>query len=160
MRRLNTTMITCLFIAASVSNSTYWRYDRFYYDASDARSPKADFTGFTLKGGANYNLNQIHNIYANLGYISRVPFLADGVFLQKETSNAINRDAVNEKVFSAELGYGYRSSWLSANLNLYRTSGMDKTMATSFYIAGSDERGKINLTGVDALHLGIELEVG
>lgn len=44
-------------------------------------------------------------------------------------SNETNPDAVNEKVFTFELGYGFRSSWLDANVNLYRTLWMDKTLA-------------------------------
>lgn len=31
------------FIAGSVSNTMYWRYDRFYYDKAHAKSGKADF---------------------------------------------------------------------------------------------------------------------
>lgn len=147
------------FVAASLSNSTYWRYDRFYYDKRNAESDKVHFTGFTLKGGVNYNLTDNHNLFANIGYISRAPFLADGVFLQKDVSNEVNRDAVNEKVFSVELGYGYRSPVLTTNLNAYRTMWLDKAMATSFVIEGSEERAQLNLTGVDALHQGIELDM-
>lgn len=147
-----------VFVAGSLSNTTYWRYDRFYYDKEHAKSEKSNFIGYTFKGGANYNLNEKHNVFANIGYISRAPFLSDGVFLQKETSNELNKDAVNEKVFSMELGYGFRSGIFSANLNLYRTSWMDKAMATGLTIVGSEERGSLNLTGVDALHQGIEVD--
>ena len=57
-----------------------------------------------LKGGLNYNLTENHNLFANVGYISRAPFFSGGAFLQSTTSNLTNPDAVNEKVFSAELG--------------------------------------------------------
>lgn len=148
-----------VFFAGSVSNSLYWRYDRFYYDKEHAKSDKANFWGGTIKGGANYNLDEHHNVFANIGYISRAPFFSDGVFIQKETSNELNKDAVNEKVFSMEVGYGFRSRILIANLNLYRTKWMDKAMASSVSFDRTEERGVVNMTGVDALHQGIELEV-
>lgn len=146
------------FVSASLSNTTYWRYDRFYYDKANARSDKEHFLGYTVKGGANYNLNEYHNVFMNIGNFSRAPFLSDGVFLQKEVSNAINRNAENEKVFSFELGYGLRSAFLTANLNLYHTLWKDKAMAAAFYMAGWEERLILNLTGVNALHQGIELD--
>lgn len=147
------------FVAGSVSNTTYWRYDRFYYDADHAKSDKANFWSGTVKGGANYNIDGRSNVFANIGYISRAPFFEYAVFLNKENSNELNEDAVNEKIFSAELGYGFRSPAFTANLNVYRTVWMDKSMGASVSFKDSDERGRINMTGVDALHQGVELEV-
>lgn len=146
------------FLAGSVSNTTYWRKDHFYYEKGDNESDKKSFVGFTVKTGANYNFDQNHNVFANIGYISRAPFFSYGTFLQPETSNEVNKDAKNEKVFSFEVGYGYRSSMFAANLNIYRTAWMDKSMARSFTFSNSEERGNLNLTGVDALHQGIELD--
>lgn len=147
------------FVAGSVSNTMYWRYDRFYYDKAHAKSDKADFWSGTIKGGANYNLDGRNNVFANIGYISRAPFFEYAVFLNKENSNELNKDAVNEKIFSVELGYGYRSPVFTANVNLYRTAWMDKSMGASVTFGQSDERGRINMTGVDALHQGVEVEV-
>ncbi|MFR6633836.1 MAG: hypothetical protein ACLUQ6_01105 [Alistipes onderdonkii] len=64
------------FVSGSVSNTGYWRYDRFYYDAAHAESEHVNFIGYTVKGGANYNINEKHNVFANLGYISRAPFFS------------------------------------------------------------------------------------
>lgn len=147
-----------VFLAGSVSNTTYWRYDRFYYAKGDRKSDKVSFVGFTVKGGANYNLTENHNVFANIGYISRAPFFSGGAFLQSTVSNETNKDAVNEKVFSAEVGYGFRSRLFTANLNLYRTAWLDKTMTKSFTNDRTGERGSINMSGVDALHMGIEID--
>lgn len=146
------------FVAASINNNTYWRKDHFYYDKANSKSDTKSFIGFTVKGGANYNLDAHNNVFANIGYISRAPFFSGGVFLQTETSNQLNKQAKNEKIFSFEVGYGYRSSVFAANVNVYRTAWMDKTMARTFTFANSEERGSINLTGVNALHQGIELD--
>lgn len=143
------------FVAGSLSNTYYWRYDRFYYDADHAESERVNFIGYTAKGGVNYNLNDYHNVFANVGYISRAPFFSGGAFLQATTSNATNPDAVNEKIFSVEAGYGFRSSFLTANINAYLTKWMDKTMAR----ANLQSDVVINMEGVDARHMGVEVDL-
>ncbi len=145
------------FISGSVSNTAYWRYDRFYYDKDHAKSQTLNFIGFTVKGGANYNLTESHNVFANIGYISRAPFFSGGAFLSSTVSNATNPDAINEKILSFEVGYGYRSKYLSANINAYRTAWMDKTTTRTLTLKDGD-RASINMSGVDALHQGVELD--
>lgn len=145
------------FIAGSVSNTSYWRYDRFYYDKDHAKSATLNFLGYTVKGGANYNLTENHNLFANIGYISRAPFFSGGAFLSSTVSNDTNPDAVNEKVFSIEVGYGYHSQFLAANVNAYRTAWMDKTTTRTMTLNDGD-RATLNMSGVDALHQGIELD--
>lgn len=152
------------FIAGSLSNTSYWRYDRYYYDKQHAESEKVHFLGYTVKGGLNFNITENHNVFANVGYISRAPFFSGGAFLQSTTSNATNPDAINEKVFSAEIGYGYRSRFINANLNIYHSQWMDKTMSRSLSIedetTGAEiDRATINMSGVDATHQGIELDM-
>ncbi len=145
------------FVSGSLSNTAYWRYDRFYYAKDRAMSDKLNFIGYNLKGGINYNLSERQNIFLNIGAISRAPFFSGGAFLQSTTSNATNKNAINEKVFSAEFGYGFRSSMFTADLNVYRTLWSDKTMTTSLTLGS--ERGTINMSGLDALHQGIELDI-
>jgi hypothetical protein len=145
------------FISLSGSNTTYWRDDRFYYNEQDAVSEKISFLGYCVKGGANYNLNEMHNVFANVGIISRAPFFSGGGFLQSTTSNITNPNAVNEKAVSAEFGYGFVSSFFSANLNLYRTLWKDKTLVRAIN-ASSPESLVANLEGVNALHQGIEID--
>lgn len=143
------------FVAGAVNNSTYWRVDRFYQD--NVRSDIANKLGYSIKGGANYNIDKFQNVFANIGHFSRTPFFSGGIFLQTTTSNALNLNARNEKVFSSELGYGFRSKMFAANLNLYFTQWNDKSMIRS--IDSTDpERGTINMAGVNALHQGIELD--
>lgn len=156
-----------VFVAGSVSNTAYWRYDRYYYDKEHARSKTVNFWGYTVKGGANFNLNNTNNVFANVGYISRAPFFSGGAFLQSTTSNDINPNAVNEKIFSAELGYGYHyKNYVNVNLNLYYTLWMDKTMTKSSIFEYTDadgqpatDRSVLNMSGVDAQHMGVEIDV-
>ncbi len=145
------------FASGSLSNTTYWRVDRFYYDEENGTSEKVDYLGYTAKAGLNYNINDNHNVFINGGYISRAPFFSGGVFLQSTTSNTINPDAVNEKVASAEVGYGFRSQGFSLNINGYYTKWMDKTTTRSKTMENGDV-ARLNMTGVDARHMGVELD--
>ena len=145
------------FVSASASNTSNWRYDRFYYDPSQALSKTSNFLGYSIKGGANYNINTNHNVFANIGIISRAPFFSGGAFLQSTISNELNPNAVNEKAFSAELGYGFRSRYFTANLNVYRTNWIDKTLVRSIN-ANVQNSLVANMQGVNALHQGIELD--
>lgn len=151
-----------VFLSGSVSNTTYWRYDRFYYDKSHAKSDKVDFWGYTVKGGANYNLNDHNNVFFNAGYISRAPFFSGGAFLSSTVSNETNPDAVNEEILSFEVGYGFQSRVFNAKVNGYFTKWLNKTMSKRGDINkedGSTDTWFFNMEGLDARHMGIELEL-
>ena len=145
------------FVSGSLSNTGYWRVDRFYYDEAHKRSETINFLGFTAKAGANYNVTNTSNLFLNLGYISRAPFFSGGAFLQSTTSHMTNPDAVNEKVFSIELGYGLHIKKFSMNVNAYYTTWMDKADVRSKLMSNGDY-ARVNLTGIDARHTGIELD--
>jgi outer membrane cobalamin receptor len=145
------------FVSFSGSNTSNWRYDRFYYDAAQAKSKTVNFLGYSVKGGANYNINSNHNVFANIGIISRAPFFSGGAFLQSTVSNETNNSAVNEKAFSSEIGYGFRSKYFTANVNIYSTKWMDKTMVRSIN-ANQQNSLVANIQGVNALHQGVELD--
>ena len=117
------------FIAGALSNSQFWRYDRFYYSVDNAKSDVATFWGGNIKAGANYNINDNHNIYANVGYVSRAPKFKGGVFMSATSSHKINERVVNEKAASAELGYGFHNEYVDLAVNGYFIEWLDKAMA-------------------------------
>lgn len=145
------------FLAGSANLSTIWRYDRLYYDAEHARSEKINRISGSVKAGANYNFDFHNNIFLNVGYISKIPPFKNGLFMSANTSNLINHDAKNEQAASVELGYGFHNRYVNFVINAYLIEWMDKTMAKK----GNMENGKLyymNMTGVKARHMGIELE--
>ena len=145
-----------LFMAADVSNSNYKQKEFMNNTITGSRSSEAvNFTGYGIKGGGNYNLDINNNVFVNIGYFSKAPFL-DDVFLD-EDGIIPNEDAVNEKVFSAELGYGFRSEKLTANVNIYYTQWLDKALGGQ--IGTGEDLFFYNLQGIDALHQGIEVDL-
>lgn len=144
-----------LFVATDVSNTNYKKEEFMNSEIIGSRTSEAvDFIGYGIKGGGNYNIDAVNNVFANVGYFSRAPFLI-GVFLNEDTLEA-NEEAENEKVFSVELGYGFREEKLSANVNIYYTQWLDKTNSGS--IGTGESIFFYNLLGIDALHQGVEVD--
>ena len=146
------------FLGGSMNFNSYWRYDRLYYDKSNARSETKNLTGGTIKAGINYNANRQNRVYFNIGYISSVPQFKAGVFMSANTSHAINEDAKNQKAFSTEIGYGFKNEVFSANIGGYFIEWIDKTMTKKGKLTNK-EKYYMNMTGVNSLHSGIELDV-
>lgn len=149
-----------VFLSTAISNTQYSK-SSYLDDSSNPNgndSKKANFLGYSVKTGANYNLDDKNNVFANIGYFSKAPFLIGNVFIDKE-SVELNEDAINEKVFSAEIGYGFRTPRFNANVNIYRTSWLDKSVTAR--VLDPDNTGQYleaNIAGLDALHQGIELD--
>ena len=119
------------------------------------KSAKKNILGGTIKGGANFNIDAKNNVYINSGYYSKAPNF-DAVFLDYDNYVTPDADLNNEKVFGLEVGYGYRSSNLNMNLNLFRTSWKDRFLSDGIRIDGVS--GTANYTGVEQLHTGIEFD--
>lgn len=148
------------FVAAAASYKSYSRVEYFLEPNTDwkeeysgTQSPWTNFLGYSFKGGANYNLNQNHNVFINAGYFENQPDFRNVYFLY---TNQANASAPNEKVLSFELGYGFRSKILSGNLNGYYTTWKDKTRTLTYTDNGEDKFA--NLTGINAQHMGIEFD--
>ena len=147
------------FVNGSINYNHYWKVDYFYYDAEKGKSDVLGFLGGTIKAGANYEFNKNHNAFINVGYISRAPNLDYGAFMNASTSNSINVDAKNEQIASAEIGYGFHNEYVNVAVNGYFTEWMDKTMTKSGTLGTDQKEFFMNMTGVNARHMGLEFEV-
>ena len=110
--------------------------------------------GLTVKSGANINLDDRNNIFFNVGYISKAPRFNNIYYYD----NSLFRDIKNEEVKAAELGYSYRSSIFSANLNSYYTVWENKPANGGVSILIDDETYRGNINGMNALHQGVEVD--
>ena len=145
------------FINGSMSLNHNWRQDRYYYDNVTARDSVVRIGG-TIKGGINYKFAKWHNVFLNAGFISRAPKY-QAIYMSVSTSNAINNEAKNEKIASVEIGYGFENQYASIHVNGYFTEWMDKSMTKYGNLSDPDQtRFYMNMTGVNARHMGIEFE--
>ncbi len=144
------------FVSGSLAYTTYWKYDRLYYDSDHARSDNIGFFGGTAKGGVNWNIDSHNNVFANVGFISRAPQFKSGAFMSPTSSNVTNKLAKNEKSATAEIGYGFHNQYLNFKACGYFTEWIDKSMTKKGKITG---QYYINMTGVNSRHMGLEFEL-
>jgi iron complex outermembrane receptor protein len=144
------------FVTLTGADNGQKRSDFFNYLNSDPlqTTPYVFYSSYQAKGGANYNINSQMNLYANIGYLTKPPYY-ETVF--ENFTNQINKGAVDEKLFSYELGYGFKTSQFTAKVDLYRTAYKDRTDNSSFYDAVTNQLYSANVTGVDELHQGAEI---
>jgi outer membrane receptor protein involved in Fe transport len=155
------------FLQGSVSNQGYQRIDNFIQDGVTKQqgqtvNTKTGFKnlfGYNIKGGANYNINENHNVFANVGYYSKQPFFNS---VYPSNFQVVNPTLTNEKIFSAEIGYGFRSPKLSANINIYRTSWGDRwlrrTNQTFTLPDNTTTTGYAEISGITEIHQGVEVD--
>lgn len=147
------------FLSLSGSNQGFKRVDYFNYLDSDPvqESDWQNFLGGTAKAGINYNLSANNNVFVNGGYFSRQPIF-DNIF--PFFTNEVNHDAKNQRVYALEVGYGYRSSIVNANLNLYHTQWGNRQFDEDVDANNDgefDERAVFD--EVSELHQGVEVDL-
>ncbi|MCG2460131.1 TonB-dependent receptor [Flavobacteriaceae bacterium F89] len=141
-------------LQAGLSDQSYRRID--YFDQpQNVTSDKAHKKGGYVKGGGNYNLDERQNVFFNIGYISRQPIF-DAIY--PNFANDVNDNAENENIFSVELGYGFRSAFINAHVNLYSTSWGNRFISRGVDL-GAGVEGTANYSGIEQLHNGIEIEL-
>ena len=105
----------------------------------------------------NYNFNPHNNALVNVGWITKAPQFKNGVFMSANTSNVINKEVKNEQSLSIDLGYSYRNRFVTFNATAYFTEWIDKTMTKKGKMSNKTQY-YMNMTGVNARHMGIELD--
>jgi outer membrane cobalamin receptor len=153
------------FIQGSVSNQGFQRIDNFIIDGvttskrGEIMNTKTGFKnlfGYNVKAGINYNINEKHNIFGNVGYYEKQPFF-NAVYRSNE--NIVSPDLTNEKIFGAELGYGFRSSQFNANVNLYRTTWDDRYLRrSSLRDVATGKTFYAEINGLNEVHMGVEVD--
>lgn len=178
------------FVSGAISNQAFQRIDNFIVDgrsllngnvsgyatsntnpaliqptasnpALNAKTGFKNLIGFNVKGGANYNINENHNVFANVGYYEKQPFLNS---VYPNNKNYLNPNLTNEKIFGIEAGYGFRSAIFNANVNLYRTSWKDRFQRRTGINFTDTSTGTVytnayaNIQGITEIHQGIEID--
>lgn len=120
---------------------------------------ESDFiSGMQIKGGVSFKIQKNLDVYGNVGYVEKVPIF-DNVISDYTATLAENPE--NEKFVSFEGGVnliGLLNNKLSSKISTYYTSWKDRSNSVGYTMQDGSE-GIIFLSGMDALHEGIELEV-
>ncbi len=135
----------------------YWQDDPNKSGLQPLKVNSGKINGYQIKGGASRNLTDEITVFANGGYVSKVPIF-DGVI--DDRTGALNEDPKNEKFTSFEGGMTYRSQdrAISFDVSAYYTKWQDRTYNLFVRnLAGDNVDGLVNLLGLDARHMGIEL---
>ncbi|PQA94404.1 TonB-dependent receptor [Chryseobacterium shigense] len=153
------------FLQGSVSNQGFQRIDNFIIDGvttskrGEIMNTKTGFKnlfGYNVKAGINYNIDEKHNIFGNVGYYEKQPFF-NAVYRSNE--NVVSPDLTNEKIFGAELGYGFRTAQFNANVNLYRTTWDDRYLRrSSLRDVATNKTFYAEITGLNEVHMGVEVD--
>lgn len=144
-----------LFASASASANRYQRRDDFLYLEENELSDPEWIPTYSLKGGANYRINDVFYTYASGGYFERAPFFGNVFPFNNEVTNNITA----EKVTSAEIGFGAQTKNFRGLIDVYFTRFSDKTVNLE---RGQDDQGNeisAIIDGLRADHMGVEFEL-
>jgi len=110
--------------------------------------------GYQAKGGLNFNLSPTISVYANGGYVSKVPIF-DAVI--NDIDATVAKDPKNETFTSAEAGLNWRKANLAVSANVYYTQWNNRTRNIGVQLPDGSE-GFVFITGMNQQHMGLELE--
>ncbi len=139
------------------NDTVYYDGEMYTRDSPELRTnetPWKYLPGFTVKGGANYNINETMNVFMNLGFISKAQRF-NNVY---DRSNELFRDIKNEQVRAIELGYSYVKPRFTLNFNTYYTSWLNKPADRAMRIEIDGVYYSVNINNMNARHMGAEAE--
>ena len=115
--------------------------------------------GFTFKSGISYKVNKLSNVYMNLGFLNRTPQFSNVI---DNNTNKFFGEILNEQILAAEGGYNYANKVFGINFNAYATNWKNKPFP--FGVAVPDPNDptefiRVNINGMDAVHLGGEIDI-
>ena len=141
---------------------------RISYDFTDffTRAPSGGLlelssgglTGYQVKGGAMRNVSSSWSVFGNAGWVSKVPIF-DGVI--DDNRGILNPNPKNETFLSFEAGTRFRAvnRKVSLDANFYFTQWNNRTRNQFIRnLLGDNQDGLVNLLGVNARHMGVEMK--
>ena len=132
--------------------------DHFVKDAAGGEREVATdwINGYQFKGGASFRVNDKVDVYANAGYVAKVPIFDQVI---DDVTGVKVPDPKSEKFLSFELGINSKllENKLTVKLNGYWTNWTDRYQSINVTNAdGSD--GFVRLDGINQQNAGIELD--
>ncbi|MCB0752442.1 MAG: TonB-dependent receptor, partial [Ignavibacteriae bacterium] len=112
--------------------------------------------GYQVKGGASFRLSNVSDLFANAGYVSKVPIFDQVV---DDGTGIVSVDPQNELFTSYEAGWNYRSpdGKVALKTNVYYTLWLDRSNSRGVTNQDGSE-GIVFISGLDSKHYGLEVE--
>jgi len=126
------------------------QYTRDSKELRDATPGWQYQVGYTAKAGANYNIDDHHNVFVNIGSM-QIPQKFANVF---NFDNKVAKDFKPQQIQSYEVGYGMKYNTFNINVNGYYTTWSNQPQST---VTGSDG-SQYNINGIGLVYKGIEFE--
>ena len=115
--------------------------------------------GFTFKSGVSYKLDKFSNVYMNLGFLNRTPQFSNVI---DNNTNTFFGEILNEQILAAEGGYNYANKVFGINFNAYATNWKNKPFPYGVAVPDPNDPTefiRVNINGMDAVHLGGEIDI-
>lgn len=124
-------------------------------DNSYGKSGTAKFLDGGVKGNATWNAGNGQIFSLGAGYEWKAP-TASTAFASPEINNDFVANLKNERIFSADFGYAFQTSWVRMNINAYYSLIDNVTEWQNFYYDDINSFSYVSLTGQQKEHYGIE----
>ena len=115
--------------------------------------------GFTFKSGLSYKLDKFSNVYMNLGFLNRTPQFSNVI---DNNTNTFFGEILNEQILAAEGGYNFANKVFGINFNAYATNWRNKPFPYGVAVPDPNDPTefiRVNINGMDAVHLGGEIDI-
>jgi len=129
---------------------------RFLGDLSYGDSKKINLVNGSFKIGGSYAVTGRHYIVANVMLKSQAPEFRS-IFVAPRVRNTIVHDIDNERIFTFDLGYEYRSPFIKARVSAYRSQFYQLTWNRSFYYEATGKYVNYIMNDINQYSQGIEL---
>lgn len=141
-------------LGASLNVSAFQRWDNYNY-VDDIDSKVAVATGGSFKTGMLYKMNRSNSLYVNGALYSRVPY--SNVYFANG-NNKISEGVKNEKNVLGEAGYRFLTDNGGVETTFYTAYWINKSLMSSPYKPLEEESYRFMITGLNALHYGVEID--
>ncbi len=123
---------------------------------SYGKSGVAHFLDGGVKTSMSVNLGSGNAISLGVGYDTRAP-QASTAFAAPEINNDFVYGLRNEQIFSAQVSYQLRTSWINLNLNGYYSYMQHVTEWQNYYFDDINSFSYVSMTGISKAAYGVEL---
>ena len=148
------------FVSALISNSYYWRtgnvQNGLFPTNSLGDSKKVSLFNYALKAGAQYKINGKNYLYLNVSTKTVAPNFRN-TFISPNTRNNLVPNLSSETVYSAELGYQYKSQRFKFKASVFYTQTLNEIKSYTFFHEDYRTNVNYNLSGLNSRQYGAEI---